>query len=295
MGIRDILPSSRFTTVVGSIALAALLVWGAYTLTHLPAPQPQTLSVDTQLVQDTDWKTALEDIQSQNPSNKAPQPPSPDKVNTLLSAATSDNLTDTVARTLFINLSNAKAQGLGDDIPTQDELIAQAASQIRQKPAAKVYTNVDIALADNTQGAMKAYGNAFMSAVEAHPNASYVATVYAIGTTTDNGDPSRLKSLASIGQDYGALAKDISKVAVPSSLLPIHLQILNNMERMAELYPDMQKIYTDPLRALASFQLYDALTQETLRLFINVAQQFSQDGILFSKDDPGHAWSALVP
>lgn len=294
MGIRDILPSARFTTIVGSIALAALLVWGAYTLTHLPA-QPEELSVGSALTQGTDWKTALEDIQSQNPANRAPQPPSADKVSELLSAATSDNLTDTVARTLLVNLSSAKAQGLGNDIPNQDQLIAQAASQIRERPAAKTYSNADLTSTPNTQSALKAYGNAFMSAVAAHPGASYGATIYAIGTSTDNGDPSKLAPLPSIGKEYGALARDLSKVSVPSTLMPIHLQIVNNIERMAEMFPDMGKIYSDPLRALASFQFYDALNQETLRLFINIAQQFSQNGILFSKDDPGQAWSALVP
>jgi len=292
MRLLDMLPSARFTTIVGSIALAALLVWGAYTLTHLPAQQ-ETLSVDSTLTQDTDWKTALQDIQSQNPANRAPQAPSADKVSELLAAATSDNLTDTVARTLFINLSNAKAQGLGDDIPTQDQLIAQAASQIRQSPPTRVYTAADITTTSNTSDSLKAYGNAFMTAVGAHPGASYTATIYALATSTDNGNPKPLKALSSIGDEYAGLTHDLAKVPVPSTLVPIHLKILNNTERMAEMFPDMAEIYTDPLRALASFQLYDALTQETLRLFINIAQEFGQNGILFSKDDPGQAWSVL--
>jgi len=296
MRLTEILPSIRFTTIVGSIALAALLVWGAYTLTHPAAAPASSLAADSSLqTTDADWKAQLDAIQAQNPNNKAPQAPDSGTVSTLLSAATSDNLTDTVARTLLVNLSAAKAQGLGDDIPTQDQLISQAASQISARAQKVVYVNADLSLSANSKDAQTAYGNAFMKAVSIHPTASYAQAIYALGTSTDNGDPKRLTSLSSIGAEYAGLARDLSDVAVPPTLAPIHLKIVNNFERMAEMFPDMGKIYSDPLRGLAAFQLYDALNQETLRLFINIAQEFSQNGILFSKDDPGAAWSTLVP
>jgi len=295
MRIRNILPSSQFMVIAGSIAASGGLIAAAYLLTH-HAPLPaQSVAVDTNVQQNSDWKAQLDAIQAQSPANKAPQAPSADKVSALLTAATSDNLTDTVARTLLVNLSSAKAQGLGDDTPTQNQLISQAVAQISNEPAKLVYASTDLTLAANTQDAMAAYGNAFMAAVAAHPGASYDETIYIVGTSTDNGNASKLKALKPIGAEYAALAKDLSGVPVPSTLAPIHLEIVNNIERMSETFPDMQNLYGDPLRGLASFQLYDALNQETLRLFINIAQEFSQDGILFSNGDPGQAWSALVP
>ncbi len=296
MQIKNILPSVRFTTVAGSVALAALLVWGAYVLTHPSAAPTETLAVDSSLQTSTDWKAQLENIQAQSPSNKAPQAPDQGTVSTLLNAATSDNLTDTVARTLLVNLSNAKAQGLGDDIPTQDQLIADAVAKINAHPAKIVYANADLIIVqDNSSKALAAYGNAFMQAVADHPGASYGLAVYAVATSTDNGDPKRLSPLKGIAAEYAALAKEIAAVPVPSTFAPLHLTVANNFERMSESAVDMQHLYDDPLRGLASFQLFDALNQETLRLFINIAQEFSQNGILFSKDDPGAAWSALVP
>jgi hypothetical protein len=295
MQIRDILPSTRFALIAGSIFASGGLIVAAYALTHHAPSAPQSVAVDSNITQNTDWKTQLENIQSQSPANRAPQAPSADKVSALLNAATSDNLTDTVARTLLVNLSNAKAQGLGDDIPTQNQLIGQAASQISQRPAKIVYANADLTLSANTPAAMSSYGNAFMAAIQAHPYASHDAVVYAVATATDNGDPKRLAPLTAIGKDYAALAKDLSDLPVPSTLAPLHLKIINDLERMAEAMPDLKSIYDDPLRALASLQFFEALNQETLRLFINIAQEFSQNGILFNKDDPGQAWSALVP
>ncbi len=296
MQIKNILPSVRFTTIVGSIALAALLVWGAYVLTHPSAAPVQTLAVDSSLQSSADWKAQLADIQAQSPSNKAPQAPDQSKVSTLLNAATSDNLTDTVARTLLVNLSNAKAQGLGDDIPTQDQLIADAVAKINERPAKLIYTNANLTiLQDNSSKTLMAYGNAFMRAVADHPGASYGLAIYTVATSTDNGDPKRLAPLKGVGAEYSALAKELAGVPVPSTLAPLHLTIVNNFERMAEATTDMKNLYDDPLRGLAAFQLFDALNQETLRLFINIAQEFNQNGILFNKDDPGAAWSALVP
>ena len=296
MRIQDLLPSTQFALTLGSILASGGVIVAAYFLTHPQPSAPESLAVDSTAVQqNTDWKSQLDAIQAQSPANRAPQAPSADKVDALLSAATSDNLTDTVARTLLVNLSNAKAQGLGDDIPTQDQLISQAAAQISQKPAKIVYTNANLTLAANTPAALSTYGNAFMAAIEAHPKASHDAVVYAVATATDNGDPKRLAPLTAIGADYSALAKDLVGVPVPSTLAPLHLKVVNDLERVAETMPDLKVLYDDPLRALASLQFFEALNQEMLRLFINIAQEFSQNGILFNKDDPGQAWSALVP
>jgi hypothetical protein len=63
---------------------------------------------------------------------------------------------------------------------------------------------------------------------------------------------------------------------------------------MAGTYADLQAIFADPLRGLAGFQLYQALNDETSRLFINIAQEFNQNGILFNKDEAGYAWPMLL-
>jgi hypothetical protein len=296
MSVRDILPSARFTTIVGSIALAAGLIWGTYTYTHYTPPAPPSELAVTQNYSTSDWRKALEDIQAQDPKNRLPEAPDQSSVDRLLNAATSNNVTDTVARTLLINLTNAKAQGLGSDVPTQDDLVADAAARITQERSAPAYAASDLTLASNSQASLKKYGNAFMAAAQPHTEASYDLTLYIIGTSTGNNNPVLLKQqLTLIGKEYAALARDLSRVEVPSNLVPIHLSIINNFKRMSDTYAGMQQIFTDPLRALGSLQLYDALTQETFNLFINIAQELNQNGILFTKDEPGSAWSSLVP
>lgn len=295
MRILDILPSAKFTTIVGSIALATLLIYGAYVLTH-PITTPSTVAVETipqNSTSDEDWRVALQTIEGDK-LNTTPSVSSAD-VDALLKAASSDNITTSVGRKLLINLSQAKSQGLGSDIPTQDALIADAVADMSQDRGTPVYETSDLTLSKEGEASVKAYANSFMIAGQNHPKASYALTIYTLATSTDNGDPKRLSPLTSIAADYKALAHDLAEVPVPSSLAPIHLQILNNFARISTAVTDIKLVYTDPLRALAALQLYEALNQETVRLFINVAQGLSQNGIIFSKDEPGAAWSSLVP
>jgi hypothetical protein len=63
---------------------------------------------------------------------------------------------------------------------------------------------------------------------------------------------------------------------------------------MTAVFGDMQLIFEDPLRGLAGLQLFQALNDETTRVFISIAQQLSQNGILFNKDEPGSAWGSLL-
>lgn len=285
----------KFTTIVGSIALSAGLIYAANILTH-PKPESTSVSVASSNAQGgAEWVKTLEDIQAQSPLNRLPKTASKNTVDTMIASATSNNITDTVARTLLINISSAKSQGLGNDIPTQDELIADASARIHKRTPKLVYTSADLTLTDNTPGTLKAYGNAFMQAAQKHAKASYGATIYAIATSTENADPKRLAPLPGIQAEYAALAKDLAYVPVPPTLAPLHLKIVNNFERMSEAFPDMIVLYSDPLRALSGLQLFDALNRETLSLFTNIAQELNQNGILFNKDEPGATWNSLVP
>jgi hypothetical protein len=212
----------------------------------------------------------------------------------LLDAATSNNVTNTVARTLLVKLSEAKSQGLGSDIPTQEKLIAQAVAQIKQDRGTPVYAKDALPVSANTPDALKAYGNTVIATIATHPKANYLNVLRTVGEATDKADAKRLDELTGIGADYEALAKDLSAVPVPPKLLSFHLQIVNNLNVIGESMTDIQVLYKDPLKGFAGFDLFESLSNETNRVFTNIAQQFNQDGILFNKGEPGSDWASLV-
>lgn len=296
MNVRGYLPSAQFALILSSIAISGGLVLAAelYTSPKTPTPtlNPSILTANTQ---NNDWLETLREIQAQNSAYAAPTPPSEAGVQALLGAAQSPNITSTVGRSLLINLSDARAQGLGEDTPTQDKLIAGAAAQIEQNRGATTYTAAELTVVQNSSENLHTYGNRFMELMSLYPKASYYETLLAIGYATDYKDKTKLAGLPAATQAYKDLARDLSAIAVPQTLVPLHLQIVNNFARMAELLPGMQVMLEDPLRGLGSLQLYESLMQETARVFTNMAQQLSKDDILFTTEEPGRTWNSLLP
>lgn len=294
MNLRSYLPSAQFSVIVVSLALSGGLVVGASMLTR-PAAPAQIVAGATPASGGAGWEVALRDIQAQNASNSLPAPPSQGDIQNFLSAAQTSNVTASVGRTLLVNLANAKTQGLGDDIPTQEKLIAAAQAQLPAAAATNAYVLSDLSVVEDSPAAMHAYGNSSISAVLAHPKANERDTLLAIGYATDNQDQKQLDTLPAIGAEYLALAKDLAATPVPRRLAPFHLQIVNDLVKMSDTYRGMQTLMQDPLRGLAAVQLFEATMNEAGRVFINIAQELNKSDILFNKDEPGAAWNLLLP
>ena len=243
---------------------------------------------------DPNWGAVLEDIQAQDPSYTLPEAPTESSIAAFLDAAESPNLTDTVGRTLLVNLSAAKSQGLGDDLPTQDQILAQATAQLPTKSSAKKYFENNLNIVEPSKDTLRSYGNAVVTALIEHPDIEPQRTYITIGMTTDTGDTSYLQSLAGIRREYDALVADLLSIPVPRTFVPLHLQMVNALAYAATTYADMALLPSDPLRALAALQLFQSQSDEVGRVFTTLAQAFSNNAIIFTKDEPGHAWNGLL-
>ena len=289
-------PSSKFTGIAISLMLAGGLVYAANWVTHPHTSAAAIVSDQTaQPTDSTNWEAALYASQAANASTSLVAP-STNTVNQFLAAAKSSNLTDTVARTMIINLSNAKSQGLGDDVPTQDQIVAAATGQIASVQAtAPNYAYADLTIVAASKSTLHTFGNSVMQALSAHPNASEQATLLAIDEIVEGGDKSKVSTLATIGASYKAIAADLIKVPVPQTLAPLYLQAINNFVATAATYTNMQTIGSDSVRGLSGMQAYENLMDANARVFTNIAEQLQKDGILFTKDEPGNSWNVLLP
>ena len=289
-------PSAQFTFISLSILLSAGLVYGAYRYTHPPVAVA-TLQSDqtTQPSDSTDWQAALYASQAANASSSLVAP-STDVVNQFLTAAKSNNLTDTVGRTLLINLSNAQSQGLGSDIPTQDQIVAAAASQVASvQSSPTTYTYAGLIISASSKNALHTFGNSVIQVLNAHPDASEQATLLAIDEIVEGGDKSKSSTLTAIGAAYQSMATALAGVPVPQTLAPLYLQVINNYEAIAASYDNMQAVGSDSVRGLAGLQNYENLMDANARVFTNIAEELQKDGILFTKDEPGNSWSLFIP
>lgn len=290
------LPSARFTLMVGSLMLSAGLVYAAELYTH-PPQAPAQVAVDTGGTaqnSNDNWEAALYAIQAANASSSL-QAPDPDVVKQLLAAAQSPNVTDSIGRALLVNLGNAQSQGLGDDIPTQDQIVAAAAAQAASAAATTtVYGLSDLTVLPASTGTLHAYGNAIIQTLSSYPDASEQATFVSIDEAVEGGDKTQAATLEKIGEAYKAAALALLAVPVPQTLAPFDLQVINNLLQTSATYTDMQTIGSDPVRGLEGLQTYQSLTDEGARVFTNIAQELNKGGILFTKDEPGSAWAMFL-
>ncbi|HEY5383055.1 MAG TPA: hypothetical protein VIJ88_00670 [Candidatus Paceibacterota bacterium] len=291
MNVGRYAPSAQFTAIVVSLLVAGGLVYAAELVTRPPQTSVAVSTAPAQPDDSANWEAALYAIQAQNASTSL-SAPNPQTVQQMLAAAQSSNVTDTVGKTILINLSNAKSQGLGDDTPTQDQIISAAAAQIAAtKPS--LYTTADLNIVDDSDASLKAYGNAVIQVLDNNATASEQATLLAIDTATNKNDATALQALVPIGAAYRAITLQLLALPVPKTLSPFHLSMVNSYATIAAAYPDMQATLTDPLRGIVGIQTYEAQLDLLAKVFTNIAQDFSKDGILFNKGEPGAAWSAV--
>ncbi len=291
MPVRSYLPSAQFVVIVASIALAGGLVLAAQYITD--DTSPRVLTTNTAVPQ-PDWKTALYEVQGTNPLEIQSAASVQASLSELINDTQTGNITSSVGRSLFLNLTQAKSQGLGGDVPTQERLLAEATASIKPS-VARVYTNAELAVVKDSPAALRAYGNALIEVIAAHPQANVQAAYVAVGQAVDTDDASKLAALVTIGKEYAAIAADLAVVPVPQTVSPLHLRIINNFSQIAATCEDMRTIISDPLRGFGGMQAFNSLTGETSRLFTNIAQSFSKNGILFDSDEPGASWNAFLP
>jgi hypothetical protein len=295
MSIRPYLPSAQFAFLVLSLFISVGLVYGAQMVTK---PHNNTLTAATRedsmaaAVQNANWQASLNEIQAQSGA-QLPDTPNQDTVNSLRQAAKSDNLTDSVGRTLLVNLTNAKAQGLGDDIPTQNQLLAYAKQQLTSTPS-KTYKIQDLQVIADSPASLHTYGNAVMHILTSHPLANMQRVLQILAETTDTQDPATTQKLIPIQKEYKNIADLLAATPVPKTLSPFHLELINEYERLAGSFDDMRLVVNDPLRGLQGLQVYQSAAGISVKVFTNIAQALNKNGILFKKDEPGAAWAALL-
>jgi len=260
----------------------------------LTAPKsPSLLSLVPAANTENDWLKSLQQIQEESAFAALPEPVGANTVAGLLQEAQSDNLTQTLARTLFINLSEAKSQGLGDDIPTQDKLIEEATVRAQNR-ATHTYRSADLMLTAATNATVRAYGSDVMAAFMDENRVSLEATYLALGSAVDSGDAAHTAKLARFAVVYRDLARTLSEVPVPQTLAPLHLSLVNNINTLYSAHADMAAILTDPIRGLSGLQQFQLIQEEASRIFTNIALELQKSGILFTKDEPGNAWSVFL-
>jgi hypothetical protein len=171
-----------------------------------------------------------------------------------------ENLTETekFSRELFSTIATLSQQGEIDE-NTVEQITTSLSEKMQNSSYRKVFTPSDIKTTTGDQYAdIRKYSDSLNNAYIKNPiNGSVIEILGKFIVDENNVDSSVLKQLDPIITQTKSLTEEILKIEVPQSLVSLHLDFLNGMERVTENIEDMQKYETDAIISLIGTSQYE--------------------------------------
>jgi len=199
------------------------------------------------------------------------------KKNTLLQneglTASDDSKTisenESLSRQFFATIMSL--QQTGELNPDSINSISDAVGKnIEATPIADIYTKNMLNIKGDSEEANTNYFNAFNELVTKYENADIGSELTLISQGIASKDPQALAAAQSVASAYRSFGYDLTKIPVPNSIYPIHLDLVNNYEKTALSIEGLTKTLSDPIigmRALINYKKYsDALVSDINKL-----------------------------
>lgn len=171
----------------------------------------------------------------------------------------------------------------------KEELINSLISNINSGVQSASYTLSDIrVLSDNSQEAIKNYGNQLGSIVKQHLNPAPSTEIYTFKEAVEKNDENKFKEIGESVKTYEGLINNCLELPVPSEIKDPYLKFINSLVLLKDITIRFQNFPNDPMGGwIAAEQYADALTETLLQSAI-INDFFKNKGIIFSKDEDGY-------
>jgi hypothetical protein len=199
----------------------------------------------------------------QGPDDKKETP------NTAETILTEEGTTGEVGKQLFAGYLSLKQQGLLDDTGSRNELLNKliTTTQLRATPTRHTLSDLDIVA--ETKESVRAYANqyglALQKILEVKENELVTFT-----KAVDTKNPEELKKLDSAIAIYESAIDILLMAPVPQSASTEHLALINSFVDLIAMLEKMERLYQDPLGALASLNTMDKVQQSLQGALVNV-------------------------
>ncbi len=318
---------SRKTGIVGALALAGVLISGAYLLSDTSSFLKPS-SVDAESTQALlqayaqkdsdgdglpDWEEALYGTDPHNAHSVSPtltdgeavaQGLVKPKFTTATSAATSsttpisvhgitaapNSLTDQFAQNLFgqyISQANGTAPSDADIAK-----YAQSAIQtlVQNHSHQDVYTLSNEHISNSNQNNLNTYAVAAENALAVNTVATDKNEIDYFSSAVNSNDPGAIKALVQIGKAYTADGPTLMAITVPQESQYAHLELANSLMRLGEDVTDMSTFNDDPLRAYLGLAAYQQDSQSMLKAFTDEAAIFNSEQVTIKTGQAGYSF-----
>lgn len=265
-------------------------------------PSGSVLSTDTDNDGLLDWEEQFRGSDINNPDTDGDGTPDGEEVRNNrdpIVAGPNDPLSTPNGPVLFDNVKYTPGS-LSEGVSTQiisnyalldqvDQLNNDTVSELQSQVIDKAYETAQIkdrytifditTFPDYEKDKVIQYGNAFASIL-----IDYYATFAGVKQTDD------ATYIATISAVFISFAEELSHIPTPAGVAQSHLAFINNTNRVGQAIQILNQADQDPIRALFVLQQYEQSGGEQTQLFVDIANYFRTNGILFDENTPGIMW-----
>ena len=206
------------------------------------------------------------------------------------------NLTDSIGKTLLIQMTALQGQGIADSANAQvtvaEEALALAQSQ--QKPLPPTYAQSNLTFSSNSPNDLRAFGNLLPKTINAHPKAAGNVALYPLAVALDNNSEASLSLLRPIAAEYRALAAAVMKLPTPPMFAPYSVALANNYMAIAVACDEMAQVHGDPLRGMLGLQNFVERNAQNAQVLYRIGETLKNSGIVFTRAESGAIWSTFM-
>ena len=141
-----------------------------------------------------------------------------------------------------------------------------------------------------TQENLKKYGNALADILKKYSNITAERALKEFDRVRTLQDAESVRALEYVAANYYALGTDIGTLPIPEEIYPVHIQIIKNMETIAESIEYMKTVARDEESARKGLDTYIRTLETTTILFAELYNVFAQSGVSFEENEPGYLW-----
>jgi hypothetical protein len=174
-------------------------------------------------------------------------------------ASSTSNVTDRVSESLMANYISLRQSGNLNDTSAQI-LIEQAVKFSETGSTIQVtYTTGNIIVSpDNSKAAITTYGAELGNVFKTNKSAQTKSEILLFSQILESQDKSRISELKDAASIYRHIIASIRNIKVPSSYSAHHIEVLNNLDKIASSIDDMALIFDDPIRSMQAIGTYEA-------------------------------------
>ncbi|MEK7505480.1 MAG: hypothetical protein AAB597_01085 [Patescibacteria group bacterium] len=195
---------------------------------------------------------------------------------------------------VFLNEYFSARQGGEIDATKRDEIVSKVISKAGSFKT-RIYTEGDLVMsADNSDTALRAYGNSMGEAIYLHAvkNENELVILQRALSTKRAKELEKLDPTISA---YEGTLGDMLKIIVPTSALSTHLEILNATSVVLQSVKDFRGAFTDPIPALVSANNYLGNAGKLANAFRDATDWFKDKKVYFSEKESGRLFVNLLP